>query len=114
MLASVTRLRVRSLRFLPSFFLMTTLSQRQVIRASGFLGGRLLLDRRWTFWTLTGWESERAMKYYRGSDAHAKVMPGLADWCYEGAYAHWIHEGDQFLRGRRPTNICWATANSRV
>lgn len=94
MFVSVTRLRVRSLRFLPSFFLMTTLSQRQVVRASGFLGGRLLPDRHWTFWTLTGWESERAMKSYRGTDAHAKAMPRLAHWCDEGSYAHWIHNGD--------------------
>lgn len=63
-------------------------------RAAGFLGGRLLLERHWTFWTLTGWESERAMKAYRGTDAHAKAMPRLAHWCDEGSYAHWVHNGD--------------------
>ena len=90
MLASVTRLRVRSLIHLPSFLCMTFLSQRQVGRAPGFLSGRLLLDAHRTFWTLTVWESERAMKAFRGSGPHAEVMPRLVEWCDEASYAHWI------------------------
>ena len=89
MFASVTRLRVRSLIYLPSFLLQTRQSQAQVEKAPGFLGGRLLVDKRWTFWTLTVWETEKAMKAFRGSGAHAKVMPRLANWCDEAAYAHW-------------------------
>ena len=94
MLASVTRLRVRSLKYLPAFLWKTVLSQRQVARAPGFAGGRLLLDRRWTFWTLTGWASEQAMKTFRGSGLHAKVMPHLKEWCDEASYAHWVQDGD--------------------
>jgi hypothetical protein len=93
-LASVTRLRVRSLRYLPAFLWQTFLSQRQVVRAPGFSGGKLLIDRRRTFWTLTVWQDERAMKAFRGSAAHAKVMPHLAEWCDEAAYAHWAFDGD--------------------
>jgi hypothetical protein len=89
MLASVTRLRVRSSRYLPAFVWETFLSQRQALRASGFLGGRLLLDAHRTFWTLTEWESERAMKAFRGTAPHAKVMPRLVEWCDEASYAHW-------------------------
>jgi hypothetical protein len=59
------------------------------MRAPGFLGGRLLIDARRTFWTLTAWESEHAMKAFRGSGPHAKVMLRLAEWCDEAAYAHW-------------------------
>ena len=68
---------------------MTFLSQRQVARAPGFLSGGLLVDARYTFWTLTVWESERAMKAFRGSGTHAKVMPRLVEWCDEAAYTHW-------------------------
>src|SRR5262245_27294309 len=93
MFASVTRLRVRSLRFLPAFMWKTFLSQRQVVRSPGFLGGRLLVDARLTFWTLTIWESERAMKAFRGSGPHSNVMPRLVDWYDEAAYAHWITTG---------------------
>lgn len=67
----------------------TFASQRQVVRAPGFCGGRLLIDARRTFWTLTGWEDERAMKSFRGAGSHARVMPRLFHWCDEAAYAHW-------------------------
>jgi hypothetical protein len=93
MLASVTRLRVRSLRYIPAFVWQTFLSQRQAVRAPGFLGGRLLLDAGWTFWTLTVWDGERAMKAFRGSGPHAQVMPRLVEWCDEASYAHWIPTG---------------------
>jgi uncharacterized protein DUF3291 len=94
MFASVTRLRVRTLMYLPSFLWHTRQSQAQVERAAGFVGGRLLVDRHWTFWTLTVWEAEKAMKAFRGSGAHAQVMPHLANWCDEAAYAHWQTTGE--------------------
>jgi len=94
MFASVTRLRVRSLIYLPSFLWHTRQSQAQVEMAVGFVGGRLLVDRHWTFWTLTVWQTGTAMKAFRGSGAHAKVMPHLANWCDEAAYAHWEANGE--------------------
>ncbi len=106
MFASVTRLRVRSLRYVPGFLWMTFLSQRQVVRALEFVGGKLLIDARRTFWTLTAWGSERAMKAFRGSGPHAKVMPKLLEWCDEASYAHWISESDAIRPGRRPMNTC--------
>lgn len=89
-LASVTRLRVRLLRYMPGFFWYAFRSQQQAMRAPGFVGGALLIDSHRTFWTLTVWENEKAMKVFRGSGAHARVMPRLAKWCDEAAYAHWI------------------------
>jgi Domain of unknown function (DUF3291) len=94
MLSSVTRLRVRSVRFLPSFLWRTFQSQRQVERAPGFVGGRLLIDSGLTFWTLTAWQSEESMRKFRGAGAHARVMSRLPEWCNEAAYAHWIQPGD--------------------
>jgi len=89
MFVSVTRLRVRSLFFLPFFLWQTRQSEAQVKKAPGFVGGRLLVDKHRTFWTLSVWESEKNMKAFRGSGAHAKVMPRLANWCDEAAYTHW-------------------------
>ena len=68
---------------------MTFRAQRQTVRASGFLAGSLLIDRRRTFWTLTAWEDEKAMKAFRGSGPHAQAMSKLAEWCDEASYAHW-------------------------
>jgi heme-degrading monooxygenase HmoA len=94
MLASVTRLRVRSGRFLPSFLWRTFQSQRQLKRAPGFLGGRILIDSGLTFWTLTTWQNEESMRKFRSAGPHARVMPRLAEWCNEATYAHWIQSGD--------------------
>ena len=90
MFVSVTRLRIRSIRFMPQFLLRTLLAQRQTARAAGFVTGKLLVDRDRTYWTLTVWESEQAMKKFRGAGAHRKVMRKLPRWCNEAAYAHWI------------------------
>jgi heme-degrading monooxygenase HmoA len=106
MLASVTRLRVRSIRFLPSFLWRTFLSKRQAEHAPGFVGGRLLIDSGLTFWTLTAWQSEQAMRGFRASGAHSRVMPRLAEWCNEAAYAHWIQPGNSI-----PT---WQDAHERL
>ena len=64
---SATRLRVRSVFFLPQFFWHTFRSQKQAKSTSGMLGGRLMLEARWVFWTVTVWESEGAMRTFRGS-----------------------------------------------
>ena len=42
---SLTRLRIRSLRFVPLFAFHTLRANRQVQRAPGFLAGALLADR---------------------------------------------------------------------
>jgi hypothetical protein len=57
---------------------------------SGFVGGRLLIDSHATYWTLTVWDDEKVMKFFRGSGVHARVMKRLPEWCDEAAYAHWI------------------------
>src|SRR5579872_1141800 len=89
MFVSVTRLRVQLVRHLPLIWWNTFLMKRQVVRAPGFVGGRLLVDAHRTYWTLTVWEDEKAMKAFRGSGAHSRAMSRLPKWCDEAAYAHW-------------------------
>ena len=38
---------------------------------------------------MTGWESELAMKAYRGSGPHREAMKKLPGWCDEASVAHW-------------------------
>jgi hypothetical protein len=90
---SITRLRIRSIFYLPQFVWHTLKSRRQAQRSSGFLGGRLMPDRGNTFWTVTAWKDEAAMRAYRGSNAHMKAMPRLLDWCDEASVAHWEQPG---------------------
>lgn len=89
---SLTRLRVRSVRFVPGFAWYAVQSNAQVSRAGGFLGKDLLADREWTFWTMTAWESRAAMLAYMTSGAHKRAMPKLMEWCDEASVAHWEQE----------------------
>ncbi len=86
---SVTRLRLRALRFVPGFFLHAIRANAQVRRASGFLAGALLPDRRWTFWTMTVWDSQQDMRAYILSGSHKAAMPKLLHWCDEASIVHW-------------------------
>ncbi len=86
---SITRLRIRSIRFLPGFAWYSLRSLRQVRSAAGFQGGNLLADRRWTFWTMTAWDSEENMRRFMTAGAHKKAMSRLMNWCDEASVAHW-------------------------
>jgi hypothetical protein len=103
---SITRLRVRSLRFLPGFFFFATASLRQVKIADGFIEGALLPDRKFTFWTMTVWTSAESMRSYMTSGAHKKAMPKLMSWCDEASVVHW--EQDQ------ASPPLWAEADRRM
>lgn len=86
---SITRLRVRSVRFLPFFALYTFRALRQVRASSGFQGGGLLADRHQTFWTMTAWDSQESMRRYMTAGPHKAAMPRLVSWCDEASVVHW-------------------------
>ena len=94
-LISVTRLRVRSLIYLPQFLWDTFKTKRQVERSSGFLGGRLLVNAKNVFWTMTAWKDQAAMNAYRTGGAHRRAMPKLLNWCNEAAVVHWTQESSE-------------------
>jgi Antibiotic biosynthesis monooxygenase len=92
---SVTRLRVRSLRYLLQFIWYVLLTTRQAQNSTGFLSGKLLREARNTFWTVTAWEDEAAMRAYRGAGTHHRIMPKLLDWCDEASVAHWNQDSPE-------------------
>lgn len=112
---SVTRLRIRSWRFMPAFIIDTNKTLRQIKHAEGFLAGSLLPDRRFTFWTMTLWRDQAAMKRYITSGSHLKAMPKLLGWCDEASVVHWNqenttapdwHEADRRMRDHgRPSKV---------
>jgi hypothetical protein len=91
---SVTRLRVRSLFFLPRFFLANEASIKSLRKINGFISGKELVDKGLVFWTVTLWETSEAMKHFRNNDPHKTAMRNLPHWCNEGAYVHWTQEED--------------------
>jgi hypothetical protein len=89
---SVTRLHLQSLLYLPAFGWNNLLTIWQTINTPGFLGGKLLRDDNQTFWTITAWDEQAAMKIFRNSGAHRNVMPRIQDWCDEASVVHWRQE----------------------
>ena len=86
---SVTRLRVRSWRYLLPFIVFAVRSSRQAKTAEGNLGVTLLRDANLVFWTSTLWTTEDTMKSFMLSGPHRQAMPRLLDWCDEAALVHW-------------------------
>lgn len=89
---SITRLRIRSARFLPAFLIDTWLSARQVRRAKGYRGGRMLADRRRTYWTMTAWDDAASMRAYVTAGPHRRAMPKLMRWCDQASIVHWVQD----------------------
>jgi hypothetical protein len=89
---SVTRLRVRSLYYLPSFVYTAIRIAAQAKDAPGSLGVKVFRDRRNTFWTSTSWESEAAMKAFMLAPPHGPAMRKLMEWCDEAAVVHWTQD----------------------
>jgi len=69
-LVSVTRLRIRSWRYLPAFAIDALRSSRQAQRTPGFAGGWLGFAPELAFWTVTVWRNEASMRAYRDKEAH--------------------------------------------
>jgi hypothetical protein len=103
---SLTRLRVRSFRFVPLFLFHTFRSLRQVKKAPGFQHGALLADRSWTFWTMTAWDSPESMRQYMTTGSHKRAMPHLLHWCDEASVAHWNQT--------ETTLLSWTEADKRM
>lgn len=91
-LVSITRLRVRALRFLPEFIWYSLRSARQASRAPGNLATQVLKERNQAFWTATAWTDESAMKSFMLAGPHRVAMRKLLEWCDEAALVHWLQD----------------------
>ena len=94
-LVSITRLRVRSWRYLPAFFVAALRSASQARRAKDNLAVTILREAHNTFWTRSIWANEGAMKAFMVSGVHRTVMPRLLNWCDEASVARWTQDSDQ-------------------
>ena len=86
---SATRLRVKSIKYLFPFFIANEASVKQLKKTKGFLGGKEVIDKNLTFWTVTMWNADSDMKEFRNSAPHRKAMQKLPDWCDEASYVHY-------------------------
>ena len=105
-IVSITRLRVRSWRYLVPFLFYALRSFRQAKHSQGQVAASLLRDSDRTFWTCTVWTTESAMKEFILAGAHRQVMRKLLEWCDEAALVHWEQESE-----REPN---WAEAHQKL
>ena len=103
---SITRLRVRSIFYMPLFMMHAMRTMMQAQKAPGVLGVETRLEPGNVVWTKTVWTDEAAMKQYRGSGAHQIAMRLLAEICSEAAYARWGQDTSDL-----PT---WEEAHQRI
>ncbi len=74
---SITRLRVRSIWFMPRFGWYAFNSERQARKAKGIISVKVFPDKNRTFWTCSIWQDEKCMLDYMRSGNHKKAMPFL-------------------------------------
>ena len=86
---SITRLRLRSWRFVPGLIWHALRSRWQAEATPGNLRALTLREANTTFWTCTVWRDEVAMRAFMVSGAHRSAMRRLPDWCDEASVAHW-------------------------
>lgn len=86
---SATRLHLRSWLYFPFFMWGSWQANRQAERTPGFLAGQIWVDQNRTYWTLTIWEKEAAMRLMRDRNAHKRIMPRIQTWCDAAATTHW-------------------------
>lgn len=94
-LISVTRLHIRSWRYLPGFYLLSFRSALQAKAATGNLTVLLLNEGSNIFWTCTVWEDETAMRAFMSAGSHRRAIPKLLEWCDEASVVHWVQESPQ-------------------
>ena len=103
---SITRLRVRSWRYVPGFLIQSLRAALQAKRAPGSLAVSVLRDADRAFWTRTVWKDEAAMRTFMQSGVHRRVMSRLPEWCNEAALGHWVQDAAE------PPS--WAEAHRRL
>ena len=105
-LISVTRLRVRSWRYLPAFLFYALSSARQAARSEGNMAVKLLRDADNTWWTSTSWDAETSMRKFMLMKPHGVAMRKLLEWCDEAALVHWSQP--------EPALPSWTEAHRRM
>src|SRR5262245_35117401 len=113
MIVGVTRLRLRSVRFIPRLNWESIKIKRSVVESPGFLGGKILVDRNHAYWTMTSWKDLDSMRAFRNGDAHAAAASMLDRWCDEASVLHWETEDDE-LPGWKEVHRRMSEAGRRI
>ncbi|WP_433249122.1 DUF3291 domain-containing protein [Actinomadura nitritigenes] len=103
-----SRLEVRSLRHVPGFLLASLSLLRQARRSDGAHGVALkaqLLGR--TFWTLSAWRDEKAIRAYAAAEPHRSTMRAKRAVMRDSTFVFWQAEGADLP-------VTWEEARRRI
>jgi quinol monooxygenase YgiN len=92
---SITRLRVRSRRYVQGFLIQSLRSAWQAKRAAGSISVSVLRDADRAFWTRTVWRDGAAMRAFMRSGVHRRIMARLPEWCDEAALVRWVQDASE-------------------
>ncbi|CQR62458.1 DUF3291 domain-containing protein [Streptomyces leeuwenhoekii] len=103
-----SRFETRTLLGALMFLARTPRVWRQVSRAPGAYGASLKAEPfKRTFWTLSAWESPRALEDFARSGAHGPAARGLAAQMKDSGFAAWTATSDDLP-------VSWAEARRRL
>lgn len=89
MIASATRLQLRSVKFLFPFIIQVARVKSQLKNMPGCQDIEIRKTNGFAFWTKTAWKDIDSLTAFSQSDAHKMAMPKLKEWCDEAVHAHW-------------------------
>jgi hypothetical protein len=85
---SMTRLKLNSPMYLPSFLVYNDKIVREVRTSSGFIKGKQLATPSLSMWTATLWDSSSSLKSFYQTGSHREVMNKIDEWSSEAVSAH--------------------------
>lgn len=85
---SMTRLKLKSPRYLIPFWFHTQRVVKQIKESEGFLQVKLLVTHNLSMWTMTLWASEEALDNFYLIGAHLLVMKKLSEFSSEAMAGH--------------------------
>lgn len=87
---------------------------RQALGAQGNLGVSLNAQPlRLTFWTLSAWSSEQAMRDFVRAEPHRTTMRKAGPWSRESTFKTWSVPAEQVPADRAAAGL-WAEARKRI
>jgi hypothetical protein len=110
-----SRLRLRSARHIPGFFLSAFEIRRQVRRSPGAVGVSLLAQPlRKTFWTLSAWTDQGALDTFVRTDPHLGVITRYHRRLVDSEFATWTASTTSLPPARSNASDRWAEGKRRL
>ncbi|MBT2391559.1 DUF3291 domain-containing protein [Streptomyces maoxianensis] len=89
-LVMASRLEVKSMKYVPGFFLKALSAWGQVRKAPGALGASLEAQlTKGVFFTLSAWEDRDALYTYAKAEPHKSIMTGLRSTMRGSTFTFW-------------------------